>query len=78
MSAFDPKRTFVKVQLTGIAGCHLPGARIHHYSVRTFVLCELGFKSRSNFLVALFGQFARFTVHLTRRSDCKLKPNGIV
>ena len=28
--------------------------------------------------MALFGQFARFTVHLTRRSDCKLKPNGVV
>jgi hypothetical protein len=77
MSAFDPKRTFV-VWLAGITGCHLPRTRIHHYAIWAFILCELGTESRSDFIVALFGQFARFTVDFASRSDCKLKSNRIV
>jgi hypothetical protein len=38
----------------------------------------LGAKGRGDFIVPVCGQFAGFTVHLTSRSDCKLKPDGIV
>src|SRR5262249_960969 len=80
MSAFDPKRTFVSCAggLTGITGCHLPRTRIHHHAGRTFISCELDAKGCGDFIVPLFGQFAGFTVHLTSRSDCKLKLDGIV
>src|SRR5262249_35560276 len=67
-----------QVQLTGITGRHLPRTRIHHYAVGTLIFCELGSESRGNFIVPLFGQFASFTVHFTSRSDCKLKPDGIL
>jgi hypothetical protein len=72
----DPKRTLVR--LAGITGCHLPRTRIHHYAIWAFILCELGAESRSDFIVALFGQFARFTVDFASRPDCKLKSNRIV
>src|SRR5262245_59514872 len=73
-----PADRFRAGELTGITGCHLPRTRIHHYAGRTFISCELGAKGCGDFSVPLFGQFAGFTVHLTGRSDCKLKPDGVV
>jgi len=80
--AFGQKRMAGKlegrVELAGIARRYLPRTRRHHHAVRTSILCKLGPESRSNFIMPVFSQFARFTVHLTRWSDCKLKSNSII
>src|SRR6185312_3160714 len=77
MSAFDPKRTFV-VQLIGVPCRHLPRTGVHHYPIWSLILCQLCSKSSRDFIMLLFSQFARLTVHFTSRSDCKLKSNSIV
>ena len=64
--------------MSGITRRHLPGIRLHHDPVRTFIFCELRPESPGDFIVPLFGQFSCFTVHFTGWPNCKLKSDGIV
>src|SRR5262245_38848397 len=67
-----------KSRLAGVTRRYFPRTRVHDDPVSSSMLRKLGSESSGDFIVPLLGQFAGLTVNLSSRSDCKLKPDGIV